>query len=108
MGTYDSYGPKKVQLKRGPCCLHQYDIGDEVEVPDGVYIGDSGIVVTKDHKLIEVYEEIKDLHGVPMKCALNGKVNEETTLYTVPAGKKAIVFADPHLGKVVIFETKAE
>ena len=50
MGVYDEYAG--IQLKVGPCCLAQYDVGDKVEIPDGVYVGHSGVVVILDGKFV--------------------------------------------------------
>ena len=54
MGVYDEYG--EVQLKVGPCCLAQYEIGDEVEIPNGVYAGHEGLVVVVDGAFIAKFE----------------------------------------------------
>lgn len=43
MGIYDTYGD--IQIKVGEVCMRQFDIGDEVDIPDGVYIAPDGIIV---------------------------------------------------------------
>jgi len=55
MGVYDHYGEEAVQLKVGPCELKQYNVGDKVDIRDGVYIGWEGIVVIHEGKLLHVY-----------------------------------------------------
>lgn len=46
MGMYNTYG--SVQLKVGALTLREYKIGDEVDIPDGIYCGREGLVVVKD------------------------------------------------------------
>jgi len=58
MGVYDEYGKRGIQLKVGPCCLAQYDIGDEVEIPDGVYAGRGGLVVIVDGVFVAEFEHL--------------------------------------------------
>lgn len=43
MGVFDSYG--STQIKVGPCRLDEYNVGDSVPIPDGVYVGSEGVVV---------------------------------------------------------------
>lgn len=57
MGTFDTYkyGNLEVQLKVGPCILSNYEIGDSVEIPDGIYHGNGdGIVIILFGKLHHV------------------------------------------------------
>lgn len=63
MGVYDSYGKLGTQLKVGPRCLIQYEIGDEVEIPDGVYVGYSGAVVIIDGRFAAEFEAITSKWG---------------------------------------------
>lgn len=71
MGCYDCYGDNRnaktgenfVQLKNGPCILHCYDIGDEVEIADGVYVGYEGVVVIHDKKVLRVDKVLIDKWG---------------------------------------------
>jgi len=58
MGVYDEYGKQGIQLKVGPCCLAQYDIDDEVEIPDGVYAGRGGLVVIVDGVFVAEFEHL--------------------------------------------------
>ena len=43
MGMFDDYGT--VQLKVGPCEMLSFKPGDEVPIPDGVYVAWGGVVV---------------------------------------------------------------
>ncbi|MBC8462417.1 MAG: hypothetical protein H8D67_30975 [Deltaproteobacteria bacterium] len=67
MGVYDEYG--EIQLKVGPCCLVQYDIGDEVEIPDGVYVGHEGLVVIVEGIFIATFEHITTKWGQEVSTA---------------------------------------
>jgi len=71
MGTYDEY--KGTQLKVGPCCLTQYNIGDNVEIPDGVYAGHEGLVVIIKGIFVAEFEHITTKWGdtVAMSTILN-------------------------------------
>jgi len=55
MGTYDTYGEEGIQLKTGPCDMLHYDIGDKVDISDGVHLAYDGIVVVKNGILIETF-----------------------------------------------------
>lgn len=63
--TYDD-----IQMKAGYPDLRVYTIGDEVSIPDGVYIDDSdyscGAVVIKDGKLLWTTDDIWDHFGQRM------------------------------------------
>jgi len=67
MGVYDNYidydTEQMVQLKVGPCELHTYEIGDTVNIPDGVYIGHEGIVVIHNKKLLRIDEFLTSKYG---------------------------------------------
>lgn len=56
MGVYDIYAG--VQLKCGPCELGDYEIGERVPIPDGIYLGVGGFVVVHDEKLLAVYDHM--------------------------------------------------
>ena len=43
MGVYDEYG--SVQLKIGDVALRQFEIGDDVPICDGVYVGYDAVIV---------------------------------------------------------------
>lgn len=61
MGIYDIY--EGIQLKVGECILKEYHIGDTVNIPDGIYIGNEGAVVIKDGKLLWTTENIQTKWG---------------------------------------------
>lgn len=61
MGVYDEYAG--IQLKVGPCVLAQYVIGDEVEIPDGVYAGHEGLVVIVDGVFVAEFEHLTTKWG---------------------------------------------
>lgn len=50
MGVFDSY--LDVQLKLGDPVARQYELGDKVHIPDGIYMGWEGIVVVHNGKFI--------------------------------------------------------
>jgi hypothetical protein len=56
MGMFDTYG--HVQLKVGPCELVNYEIGDNVSISDGLYIGYGGFVLIKNGKLLATEETV--------------------------------------------------
>lgn len=61
MGVYDIYGD--IQLKVGGSCLREYDIGDTVEIPDGVYLAPDGIVVIVNGIFVATFDYLKDKWG---------------------------------------------
>ena len=66
MGIYDKYGD--VQLKVGECQLTQYNIGDETDIPDGIYVGYEGCVVIKKGKFIAQYKTMHNKWGGVIEC----------------------------------------
>lgn len=64
MGVYDEYN--EIQLKVGECVLRNYEIGDAVEISDGVYVAPDGTVIIKDGKLLTTFEkdQVWDKWGV--------------------------------------------
>ncbi len=63
MGVYNCFGKKGIQLKVGNCALKDYQIGDKVDIPDGVYIGYGGVVVIKDGIFIADFDNLTDKWG---------------------------------------------
>ena len=61
MGIYDIYGG--IQLKIGGSSLREYDIGDTVEIPDGVYLAPEGIVVIVNGIFVATFEYFRDKWG---------------------------------------------
>ena len=63
MGVYDCYGKHGIQMKIGPCELKQYNEGDKVDILDGIYVANEGIVVIHNGKLLATYETLYDKYG---------------------------------------------
>lgn len=62
MGMYNTYG--NVQLKVGDeLTLSEFGVGDEVDIPDGVYVGYEGVVVIIDGKLAKVFPTLLNKYG---------------------------------------------
>ncbi len=68
MGIYNTYGDNGLQLKVGDPCLYHFDLGDKVDIPDGVYIEYGGVVVIKDGIFIAEYPELTDKWGGVVTC----------------------------------------
>lgn len=63
MGIYNTYGEKGIQLKVGELSMKHYNLGDKVEIPDGIYVGYGGVVVIKDQTFIAEFPFVKDKWG---------------------------------------------
>lgn len=91
MGMYDTFGA--TQLKVGDCDMAHYDVGDEVTMADGVYVGYEGIVVIKDGVFVaEVGKnELFNKWGGPLEIDLDeaNPVAQAIAEYTVPEPEKA-------------------
>ena len=90
MGVYNTYGNKvQAQLKvADELCLRHFNIGEEVDIPDGLYIDYGGIIVVKDHVLVDEFcpPEVFDKWGGrvdlirlleplnPLTVAINGAI----------------------------------
>jgi hypothetical protein len=61
MGVYDNYAG--CQMKVGNPCCKDFKIGDNVKIPNGVYIAYEGLVIIKDGKLDSVLEFMYDKWG---------------------------------------------
>lgn len=61
MGMYDTYG--QCQLKVGECLGTHYQMGDKVDIADGVYLCNEGAIVIKDGIFIVEYEKINSKWG---------------------------------------------
>lgn len=67
MGVYNSYGNLGGQLKIGDdLCLHHYDIGDEVDIPDGVYVTYANIIVIIESMFVAEFETLTTKWGNPI------------------------------------------
>src|SRR3990167_11106492 len=70
MGMFDTYSANfHLQLKVGDPALINYKVGDEVNIPDGVYLasGNDGFVVIHGGKLMATYKTICDTMGVTFR-----------------------------------------
>ena len=64
MGMYDTYGKLSLQLKvSDDVSLHQYNLGDKVDIPDGVYIGYEGAIAIQKGKFAAESTHIFDKWG---------------------------------------------
>ena len=61
MGVYDTYG--EVQLKVGPCILDEYNVGDKVHIPDGIYVGHEGFVVIRSGVFVTEFDRLTTKWG---------------------------------------------
>ncbi|MFZ5559335.1 MAG: hypothetical protein ACOZAL_00900 [Patescibacteria group bacterium] len=64
MGTPDSFNG--ILLHIGCPACNFYKIGDDVEIPDGIYCGYTGFVVISGGKLVFTSSVIYDTDGRPM------------------------------------------
>jgi len=65
MSAYNIYGKRKIELKIGDLKMHQFNQGDKVDIPDGVYIG-SGVVVIHKRKFVAEFDRLVDKWGDPI------------------------------------------
>jgi len=61
MKIYDTYAG--VQVKIGTCEMNCYEIGDDVPLPDGVYVGYEGFFVVHNNKLLCLHSQITTKWG---------------------------------------------
>ena len=62
MGSYNTYG--EIQLKvSDDLSLKEFKDGDEVDIPDGAYLGYGGIVVVKNGKLVGTFDRLQTSWG---------------------------------------------
>lgn len=76
MGVYDCFGKHRVQLKTGEPEMRQIDVGSDVQLKDGVYVGYEGVVVILDGCLLATFPFLRDkwggiVPGVRVKALLN-------------------------------------
>jgi len=65
MGVYDYYG--SAQLKIGHVSLKTYNVGDDVPIPDGIYLDPSAAVVIKDGKFVAEFPHLTSKWGDKME-----------------------------------------
>jgi len=61
MGLFNTYG--STQLKVGDLYCRLFDVGDTVDVPDGVYVGWEGVVVIVDGVFAAEFEHLVSKWG---------------------------------------------
>ena len=68
MGIYNTYGKNGLQLKVGDCCLKHFEIGDKVDIKDGIYLEYGGVIVIKDGIFIAEFKHLTDKWGGIIEC----------------------------------------
>jgi len=66
MGVYNTYG--RTQIKVGDLRCNDFEIGDEAEIPDGIYVDHSSAIVIKDGKFIAEFDHIISKWGDIIEC----------------------------------------
>lgn len=61
MGVYDTYGD--IQIKVGNPCQRHFEIDNEVDIPDGVYVAPDGVVVIADGFFVATFDTLIDKWG---------------------------------------------
>lgn len=56
MGIYNEFGKQRIQIKVGEPLMKHYKIGDDCDLPDGVYLGYEGIVVIKKETVLATFD----------------------------------------------------
>jgi len=79
MRIFDTYGPKRIQIKLGPCKLKHYKIGDKAPMKNGVYVGWNGCVVVLKGKVAATFPDVTSTWGKP--------ISPEVILNTQPDAK---------------------
>lgn len=82
---YDRHNDLSIQLKAGDPSLENFQVGDKVDLDDGLYFSREGIVVIKLNKFIGAYHysDVKDKFGD--SNPLKGKMNYVRTCSDEPA-----------------------
>ena len=62
MGVYDIYGDVQLKVSENVCCKY-HEIGDKVNISDGIYVGYEGVVVVVDGTFVAQFHEIRDKWG---------------------------------------------
>ena len=65
MGMFNTYGD--TQLKVGELSCHQYNIGDEADIPNGVYVGLEGVIVVTGGKFTAEFKHVTSKWGDEIK-----------------------------------------
>jgi hypothetical protein len=62
MGVYNTYAGCQIKVS-DDLSLKEFKIGDNVDIPDGIYISLDGVVVVKNNILVAANERIFDKWG---------------------------------------------
>jgi hypothetical protein len=62
MGLYNSFSGVQLKLEK-ELYLKYYDIGDKVDLNDGLYLGADGFVVIHKKRLFKKYDFLMNSHG---------------------------------------------
>lgn len=65
MGVYDEYGSG--QLKVGHLSMRHFQVGDKVDIADGVYVTYANVVVVVDGIFIAEFEMLTDKWGMSIE-----------------------------------------
>jgi hypothetical protein len=63
MGVYGIYGKMEIQLKVGDTDLTRFNVGDKVNLSDGIYLGFEGAVIIKDGIFIAEFDTLTSKWG---------------------------------------------
>ena len=66
MGCYDIVG--NIQIKCTDCSMHDYKLGDGIELSNGIYIGYEGAFVVIKNKIVFITESVFDKWGNRLDC----------------------------------------
>jgi len=68
VGIYDTVGSNNIQIKLLDSSLHHFNIGDKIEVQDGLYIGLDGWFTVKNGTVSDEGTVIFDKWGNQLNC----------------------------------------
>ena len=71
MGLYDTYG--HVQLKVGEVERRHFEVGAQVSIPDGVYVGYEGVVVVTGGRFVASFPHLINKWGERLNIDLSGE-----------------------------------
>ena len=88
MGVYDTYGEQAGQLKViDTVSLRHYDVGDKVNIPDGIYLTYVNAIVILNGVFIAEFETLTTKWGEPMRPrTIIGQIWSDDDLEQVTAG----------------------
>jgi len=66
MGVYDMVERQQIKMTPDPS-MHNYILGDEIDIPDGCYLTYEGAFIVTKGKIVGVAESIYDKWGSPLE-----------------------------------------